>query len=314
MNNLVSLFNSFCINEREDLLQELQVFHSNYVDPKKVVITSCFFEKLKDKAFAEYPLVRLYMILTQYTQEKTVDMAGTATAALLDGSTIANFAKHKEGIYMLEKKLSENRSKYLRILEENLGCMQGRLELAHLEILIARCVLAKGWPKSYPEGIRPIAVKCTVAPGKYTSEKATSLAIYWAKLLDKEYPHENLSAKLDLADTDSAKKAAADDSQDSVDVSLFRRLSKKTSNASDASVENLPPPPKPFTVNDEVTVAFRTRLVAVVVGWLGGWWRWWLGGLMGGVVQCSVVGRGGGWVVVAVGGSGSSGGGRNWSV
>ena len=287
MTILVGFFHQFCVNEREDLLQELQAFHSNYVDPKKVALGCKFVEILKEKAFNDFPLTRFYLALTQYTPEKTVEVSGQSIAAFIDTSTLQNFAKNAEGIYNLDKKLKENRTKYARILEESLGTIQGKLELAHLNIFFVRMVLKKGWPKSYPEGIRQINVKCTVPAGKYSDENADAVTKYWAKLLDHEYPAENLANKLSLEeqmdtpkDSKKKKEAELEESQDALDVGLFRRL-KRQGSTGGTSDESLPANKKPsaFKPGDEITVSRRNSLWAPhpnpgPSGVVGGWAIW----------------------------------------
>ena len=77
MMTLCKFYISFLENNCVDLVEDLVDFHSSMVDPRELCVSIAWFSLLDtEEALKKCPHVRLYLILTQYTKEKTREQAG----------------------------------------------------------------------------------------------------------------------------------------------------------------------------------------------------------------------------------------------
>ena len=227
---LCKYYIGFVEDKQTGLVSELQDFHSSTVDPKELVVNASFFQCLNTgEVLQKAPFTRHYLLLTQYTTEKIkAGAAGGGTAAFLDGNIIANFAKKPDQVAELEKLLEDLRGKYLSTLADALGCRQARQELSVYTDLVVRCVLAKAFPD--------LGLKCSISTGKFSTEKAKGLGVFWGKVLDRKYPTENFSKKLGLQEEEkTAASSSGGAAEEEVDLERPRKLLRTSSAASGTS-------------------------------------------------------------------------------
>ena len=119
-----------------------------------------------DAALSNKPLLRHYMLLTQYTLENAIGTAsGPSTAKFLDKDSLGPLLKKPEILAALDASLSQARDKYLPLLEPLSNACGARQDLFVYGDLIIRCAVATPWPK----GLGDLMVKVT--PGKFSVEK-----------------------------------------------------------------------------------------------------------------------------------------------
>ena len=166
---LTSLCKFFALNLQEGsvhLIQELVDFHAAKVNPKALVVGQGFFGTLTNEdALSNKPLLRHYMLLTQYTLENAIGTAsGPSTAKFLDKDSLGPLLKKPEILAALDASLSQARDKYLPLLEPLSNACGARQDLFVYGDLIIRCAVAKPWPK----GLGHLMAKVT--PGKFSVE------------------------------------------------------------------------------------------------------------------------------------------------
>ena len=244
LNTMAKFFVQFLQSGDQHLLTELVDFHSMKVNPRDLVVSNNFFQILvSEGGLLKTPYVRHYLLLTQYTLEKTRAFAGSASvASFLDQGTILALVKKADTLQALEQKLRELRDKYLPILEQSLSTKQARLELSTLMDLVIRCILSKPWPDALSKTMHKVPL------GKFSAEKVQHLAALWAKTVDLKFPEAAFSTLAGLALPDTTK--AGDEAQE-VDLTSLKVLKR---NASDSMPDDVCPS---FKRGDEVTVTRR---------------------------------------------------------
>ena len=239
---LCKLYVGFLADGQQDLVQELVDFHAEKVNPRELVISTSFFQLLvNEEVLVKFPHFKMYLILTQYTNEKVRQQAsGPSQAGFIEPNSIVQLVKKPDQLKALEDKVRSLRTDLLPLLEAELGPRQAKLELSVYIDLIMRCLLGKPWP--------PLDIKLTAPLGKFSSEKVLQLGKHWAKLLDLKFPHvnfgslsglraadekdEGLEVEVDLDNVRSLKKAPSDPLPDLVPkfvrgdaVVVIRRMS-----------------------------------------------------------------------------------------
>ena len=189
MQHLSKFYIGFLENGVVGLVQEVVDFHSQTVDPQEISVSIAFFQFLvSEEVLSPFPYTRMYLLLTQYTPEKVrVQAGGPGVCQFLETTVLlTGLCKKTETLNLLETKIKETRAKFLPILEQSLSQCQARLEIQVYIDLIIRCLLNKPWPPS----LNP---KVTLPVGKFSVEKVESLAVPWARAVDKKHPHINFA-------------------------------------------------------------------------------------------------------------------------
>ena len=209
MSTLVKYFVQYLGSGDHHLIQELVDYHSVKVNPRELIVSNQFFSTLVTEApFLKTPYTKHYLLLTQYTNEKTRDKAdGASIAAFLDSQTLVSLVKKIDQLETVEKKIREIRDSYIGILEVICGSLaQAHLELAVYMNLIIRSLLAKPWPDEFKSRLSKVPV------GKFSAAKIKDLGIHWAAWVDEHYPDERFALKANLAPPEDSE-AQKDDFQ-----------------------------------------------------------------------------------------------------
>ena len=244
LGTLAKYFVQFLNTGHQYLIQELVDFHSMNVNPRELCVSNAFFQGLvSEEVLEKAPFTRHYLLLAQYTTEKTRSGGtGAAISAFLEQTVIVQFVKKPDTVAEVEKKIREIRGEYLPILETTLSPKQARLELAVYVDLIIRCLFSKQWPSNLP--------KRSLAMGKFSSERVRDLGIVWAQLLDSRFPDMGFAAATGLQPSESAE---GEESQE-VPLGNLRDLKR---NPSAASADGPTTSSATFQRGDLVTVARR---------------------------------------------------------
>ena len=244
---LAKFFVQFLSTGDQVLVGELVDFHSMRVNPKDLVVSNAFFQALvSEEALQKAPFTRHYILLTQYTVEKSRAQAGgPSIAAFLETQSISQIAKRPDLLKAVEVKIREIRDLYLPLLEKTLSPKEARLELSAYMDLIIRCLVSKPFPPS---------LRVSLPTGKFSAEKVTDLGVVWAKSVDSKYPDMNFAAESGLL------RALNEDDHDGEQVELqnFRALKRTASEACDADDD--------FKKGDRVTVIRRMSWTIPVEG------------------------------------------------
>ena len=173
---LTKFFVQFLEDESLHLVHELVDFHSAKVNPRNLVVSTAFFQFLvTEEGLKKTPLLRHYLLLTQYTEEKTKPQAaGPSFAQFPEPPSILHVAKKADLVQELEAILRDARKRYLPRLEASTTAAQASLDLAVLGDGLIRCIMAKPWP----EVLKPFLTKQAV--GRCSVEKVKVLKIVWA--------------------------------------------------------------------------------------------------------------------------------------
>ena len=175
---IADLFMQYLNKDRADLLEEIVEFHCYEVNPRELVVSTEFIKSLNDQSLFNVPLVKMYILFTQYTDEKVrTQLNGPSISQFLDGPSLAALCKKSEVLEDLEKMAEDLRNKAFPILEK--GGMQkamARVQVAHFMDMVIRCLLSKPWSADMP-GKLPA--------GKYTEDKRKQLGFLWAKHVEK---------------------------------------------------------------------------------------------------------------------------------
>ena len=90
------------------------------------------------------PLVKMYLMFTQYTLDKVHNhVGGPSVAAFLDLGNIISFAKKSEFVQEMEKTFEDLREKTLPPLMKVMHPAQARLSLPSFVDLIMRSIMGK---------------------------------------------------------------------------------------------------------------------------------------------------------------------------
>ena len=148
----------FLKNGVVDLIEDLQEYYSNTVDPRELCVSISFFALLEaEEPLRKCPQVRHYLVCTQYTNEKVKAQAGGPSVSLfLENSQITGFCKKPHLVYQLEKACRDLKTWYLPLLEKALGPRLARLEIAVYMTLLIRCLFCKAWPQLEPRVTLPV--------------------------------------------------------------------------------------------------------------------------------------------------------------
>ena len=113
--NLCKFYIGFLDNGVVDLVTDLVDFHSHTVDPRELTVSTSFFQSLvSEEALSKCPQTRLYLVMTQYTMEKTRAQAGgPSVAQFLDTSQILGLCKKPDLLNTIETNIREIKAKYL---------------------------------------------------------------------------------------------------------------------------------------------------------------------------------------------------------
>jgi hypothetical protein len=246
LNTLAKFFVQFLETDDMHLLKEIVDFHSVKVNPRELVVSGSFFQTLVgEEPLSKAPLLRMHILLTQYTNEKCkAQVGGPAHAQFLEPSSIQVLGKKAELVQQVEKKILELRGQLLPLLEKTLQPQEARLEFAELINLVVRCLLAKPWPAEYQGALK------RVGTGRYSEEKVQVLAKVWAKQMDLKFADLNIATASGFVDPESQDPEEAD--QMEVDLGKLKGLKRNSSDASDSKG-----PSKTFRRGDEVTVLRR---------------------------------------------------------
>ena len=247
---LTKFFVQFSEGGNKELLEELVDFHSTYVNPREVVVSTAFFQALvKEPVLMKCPHVKLYLLLTNYTTEKVRTVPGCPSqAGFLDVKLIESFVKKPDQVTMLEDKVKDLRGRYLPILGGTLARKQASNEFAQYMILVFRCLFAKPWPSVFEAKLKHVPA------GKFTVEKMKDLAVEWAAYLDEKFP------ELVFAQSASLQRLPEGDDESQQIVNLENISAKgEASGSSVGGVIN-------FKRFDRVTVIRRMSWVIPVEG------------------------------------------------
>ena len=159
--------------------REIQEYHAARVNPRDLIVPASFF-KLLALEFKGFPLVRHYLLVTQYTREGARCSAGQPDqAAFLDKGTLVNLAKKKDLTQTLEDRLRQTRTKYLPILERQLSEPLAKHELADLAVVWIRCLVSKPLAAEWAKG---------TSTGKFGESKLEELLALWGAHMDRKFP------------------------------------------------------------------------------------------------------------------------------
>ena len=183
MHTLQSLVKYFAMHLQEGtvhLIQELVDYHAAKVNPKALVVGSGFFTTLTiEEALNNKPLLRHYMLLSQYTLENAVASAsGPSLAKFLDKESLGPFFKKPEILVAIDTAMSQARDKYLPLLEAMSNACGARQDLAVYADLLIRCAVYKPWPKDL------VDLMGKVPTGKFSLEKVKFLEGVWAQWIE----------------------------------------------------------------------------------------------------------------------------------
>ena len=167
----------FLDNNQVGLFHDLSEFHSAKVNPRTLTVSIQFFQVLgTEEALKKCPQLRLYLIQSQYSGEKTkAQSLGPDVAQFFDITMIASLCKHHDQVAELET-FSERANTYLEMLNKTLNRTTSNLEFPVFADLVLRCKFAKPWPDLQP--------LCKLKLGQFSEDKVQDLTIYWATYLD----------------------------------------------------------------------------------------------------------------------------------
>ena len=98
-----------------DLVTDLVDFHSHTVDPRELTMSTAFFQSLvSEEALSKCPQTRLYLVMIQYTMEKTrAQVGGPSVAQLSATSHIMGLCRKPDLLNTIETNIREIKAKYL---------------------------------------------------------------------------------------------------------------------------------------------------------------------------------------------------------
>ena len=141
------------------------------------MISTDFIKNLNDTSLYNVPLVNMYLLFTQYTDDKVRQQNnGPSISQFLDGTTLTNFCQKGELLENLEKMVEDLRNKAFPILEMGMQLPMAILQVADFMDMVMRCLLSKQWSADRP---------CKLLAGKYTEDKRKHLGFLWAQSVEK---------------------------------------------------------------------------------------------------------------------------------
>ena len=186
------------------------------------------------------PHLRFYLLLSNYTEEKTKAVAsGPAQAAFIDPNSLTSLVQKPDLINAVEGMLREIRAKLLAPLEVLTSPSQARLDVAVLADLIVRCLLAKPWPEAlWVSSSRLKALFHQAGHGKFSVQKVDHIKRLWALWVEEQYPGKDFANEVGLA-LEKPQEEKKENPQDlTVDLGGARE------HRLDPSREQSGPPPK----------------------------------------------------------------------
>ena len=167
------------------LVNELIDFHAATVNPRNIVVTTQFFQFLStEEGLKGHPYLRHYILVTQYTDEKTqARAAGPSFSVFLDLQGLSTFLKKPEQVEQLEKSLKDARTEYLPLLERSCSAGQALLDLAVFGAGLIRLVMAK----PHHQLLKQYLGKQTGSRSSL-AEKLKVLKVAWASWIESKYP------------------------------------------------------------------------------------------------------------------------------
>ena len=202
MSTLCKFFVQFLESGDQSVLQELQDFHAARVNPKSLSVPFSFFHSLTtEQNLSNAPYLRFYLLLSNYTEEKTKAVAsGPAQAGFIDNTSLTSLVKKPDLIKAIEAILRDIRATLLEPLQAITGPAQARLDLAVLADLLVRCLLAKQWPEAFwAHSARLKTLMHQAGVGKFSVEKVNNLKRIWALWVEEQYPGKDFANGVGLA-------------------------------------------------------------------------------------------------------------------
>ena len=97
------------------------------------MIATDFIKNLNDTSLYNVHLVKMYLLFTQYTDDKVRHQnVGPSISQFLDGTTLTNLCQTSEVLENLEKMVEDLRNKAFPILEMGMQLPKARLQVAYL--------------------------------------------------------------------------------------------------------------------------------------------------------------------------------------
>ena len=241
MQILSKLYIGFLENGVPELAGDLVDHHSDTVDPREITVSFTYIQMVcTEEALSKCPHVRLHLILSQYSLDKTrSSSSGPSQGALFDNQNITTLCKKTDILANLENKIRDLKKEYLPILERTLSLRQARLLMNIFIDLILRCLFSKPWPLGGPKIKAPV--------GKFSMDKIKDLAGEWAAFVDLENPGMNFAEASGL----KIEEEQDEDSLKELDLEGVRELKPSSSGGPDPDLA-----PK-FARGDEVVVTRR---------------------------------------------------------
>ena len=147
------------------------------MNPRELVISIDFIKSLNDDVLFNVPLVKMYLLFTQYTDDKVRQQNnGPSISQFLDGASLSGLLKKTDVLNELEKMVEDLRNKAFPILEKGMQLPIARLQVAHFMDMVMRALMSKPWSADRP---------CKLPAGKYTDDKHKHLGFLWAKSVEK---------------------------------------------------------------------------------------------------------------------------------
>lgn len=243
-------------DKQPHLAIELQEFHSAKVNPRELQMSAAFFFAVaNEKELKGCPLLRHYLITTNYTPEKSKASVGQADVCnFLESSAIPNLAKKPDLIKQLEGLLRHARDEYIPLLEKEMSSSGARLELLELADMWIRCAFARPLKASNSNHSK------TSISGKFSDARARQLSIMWASNIDGRFPDLQFSQVTNLqADPADIKRPSDPVLDKTVDIEGLLG-SDGALHPGDVS-EQVPGPPE-FASGDKV--AMMTRMTVKI--------------------------------------------------
>ena len=132
LQTLCKFFVGFVENGAADLVEDLVDWHSCTVDPKALTVSTSYFTTLaQEEALRTCPHVRMYLVVTQYCEEKARSQAaGPSVSQFIEAGSILSLCRKTDMLHILENKFRELKTTYVPLLERTLGLRVAKLELA----------------------------------------------------------------------------------------------------------------------------------------------------------------------------------------
>lgn len=224
--NLAKFYLLYVAENQGYLARELQEFHAARVNPRDLIVPAAFF-KLLALEFKGVPLVRHYLVLTQYTRDGARCSAGQPDCAgFLDKQTLVNLSKKTDLTRTLEDRFRDTRKKYLPILERQLTEPLAKQELADLGIVWIRCLMSKPLAAEWAKG---------TSTGKFAEGKAEELLSMWGLHVDRKYPDIGFLRESGISQPSRAAASGSSEMLELVDLKTLAQDSVEDQGAASSS-------------------------------------------------------------------------------